>query len=108
MFSIKQPDTFALQTAEKINAIGSEIKQFLLASVATGFRELFYDGESVRPKADIRRILAAFVRPAELFQRHEATVTYLLAQYPGCLTNEQCVPPVAYTINDDGSVTIPD
>lgn len=108
MFTIKQPDTIALQTAEKINAIGSEIKQFLLASIAAGFRELFYDGESVRAKSDIRRILTAFERPADLFERHEATVSYLLAQYPGCLTNEQCVPPVDYTINPDGSVTIPD
>ena len=108
MFNIKQPDTFALQIAEKINATGTEIKQFLLSSVVSGFRELFYDGESVRSKADIRRILSAFEKPAELFQRHEATVTYLLAQYPGCLTDDQCVPPVPYTINPDGSVTIPD
>ena len=108
MFDIKQPDAFALQTAEKINSIGSEIKQFLTTSVATGFRELFYDGESVRAKSDIRRILAAFENPAELFQRHEATVAYLRAQYPDCLTDEQCVPPVAYTINQNGSVTIPD
>lgn len=108
MFQIKQPDQFALTTAERINATGSDIKNFMVSAVTAGFRELFYDGEAVRPVADIRRILSAFERPAELFQRHAATVQYLLSQYPDCMAPEDYTPPVKYTISADGTVTLED
>lgn len=108
MFAIKQPDSFALGTAEKINAIGSDMKDFMVSAILSAFRELFYDGEDVRSKEDIRRILSAFEAPAELFQRHSATVAYLLAQYPDCMPPEQYTPPVEYVLNQDGTVTIAD
>ena len=108
IFAIKQPDSFALQIAERINATGADMKSFMTVAVVQAFRELFYDGDAVRDKGQIRRILAAFERPAELFQRHAATVQYLLLQYPDCLTPEQYTPPVPFVLHDDGSVTIPD
>lgn len=108
MFTIKQPDNFALETADAINSTAEAMLAFMVSSVKSGFRTLFYQGDAVRPKADIRRILETFETPAELFTRHLETVEFLLAQQPGCLAEEDYVVPVAYTLNNDGSVTIPD
>jgi hypothetical protein len=108
MFNIIQPDSFALKIAETINRIGDDSLSVLSKGMVEAFREIFYDGSEVRPKADIRRILAAFERPAELFEKHAATVAFLLAQSPGILAPEDFTPPVDYTVNGDGSVTIPD
>jgi hypothetical protein len=109
MFQIKQPDSFALIHAERIAAISADMLTYMSTSVVAGFRELFYDGETVRPRADIRRILAAFDAPAELFGRHQATCQYLLAMAPGCLAEADCTPPIPYLIDlATGAVTIPD
>ena len=109
MFQINQPDSFALVHAERIAAIGADMLTYMSTSVVAGFRELFYEGETLRPRADIRRILAAFDSPAELFARHSATCDYLLAMAPGCLADADCVPPVPYEIDPStGAVTIPD
>lgn len=109
MFTLKQPDQFGLVTAERINAIGNDMKSFMVTALLAAFRELFYDGETLRSKADIRRVLAAFEVPAELFQRHTATVQYLLSQYPDCMTEAEYTPPVVCVVNEEtGTVTIPD
>jgi hypothetical protein len=108
MFTIKNPDSFALQKAEIINSIGADMLSSMSRSIKNGFRELFFDGETVRPKEDIRRVLSAFERPAELFDKHAAAVAFLLALAPDSLAPEDYTPPVPHVINEDGTVTIPD
>lgn len=93
--------------AERIDATGEDIRAFMVASATSGFRLLFYDGETPRPLDEVRRILAAFENPAEVLQRHAATVQYMLSQYPDCLTPADYAPPCGVDIDEKtGAVTL--
>jgi len=108
MFTIKDPDTATLALAHEINDAAQAMLSFMTSSTVNAFRALFYDGETVRPKAEIRAILAQFDTPAELFQRHAAATAFILSQVPGSMVEADYVVPVDYTLHEDGSVTIPD
>lgn len=114
MFDIIQPDSFALTRAERINAIGTDIKTFLSVSLVSGFREIFFedrvaDTDPLAPRSatDVQRILNAFVCPLDVLNRHSATVAYLLSQYPDCLAPADYTPPYKLVVNEvTGSITV--
>lgn len=109
MFTIKQPDSFALQIAESIKHTGNDMKESFSKSLVAGFNALFYDDKQPRSKEEVRRILAAFERPSDIFKHHQLAVEFLSSIDSLDLAPEEYTPPFTCLINDaDGSVTIPD
>ena len=78
--------------------------------LVSGFQTLFLNevGE-LRPKADVRRILACFDRPADIFTMQADAVAFLLSKKPDALTSEQYTLPYPCTVDSEaGTVIIPD
>ncbi len=114
MFALKQPDYSSLRIAEQVAQTADHVKTYLVDSVKYGLRVLFY-AENPDPSAplvprtiaEVESILAAFENPAEVFQRHTATVQYMLSQYPDCMVPADYVPPYTVTIDPEtGGVTL--
>ena len=113
MFTIKQPDSFALTMAEKIDRTSNDVLQAFAAGLMQAFTTLWYketsQGLVVRPAAEVQRILDAFDNPSELFVRYEQNLNFMNQQAPGLFTPEQVAIPLPYTIDGvTGQVTVSD
>ena len=100
MFNIKVVDTVSLLKAEEINAVSSDMLAFMTKTTIYGFKKIFFaeDG-SLLPVEDVRKVLAMFERPADLFINHLKTINFLLDIAPGCIDLVDCTCPFDYVID---------
>jgi len=110
MFTINQPDSAALIAAEKIDRISNDMLTTFAGGLASGFATMFLrDDGTPRTKAEVRSILAAFARPADVFAMQAAATAFLLSMAPDALQPEQYTIPFEVVVNQQtGQVTIPE
>lgn len=93
------PAQEALVTMQQLDAEGLET----LANKTKRAFDLMWRNDRATP-AEMAEALGT--NAAACFEAHAATVQFLLSRDPSLLAPEDYTPPVDYTLNQDGSLTI--
>lgn len=85
-----------------MQALRTDGLQQLADATRRAFRLMWHN-----PDATPAQMAAALgTNAAAAFARHAATVQFLLSQRPGILAPEDYTPPLAYQLENDGSLTL--